>query len=87
LEKLKKCLAKLEPLRNKPLDEFAADPYLQDIVERNLEVAAQCCIDIANRIISIEGIVAMDAQGNGLHADVEKASANELAKFKDTVKL
>lgn len=24
-------------------------------MERNLEVAAQCCIDIANRIISIEG--------------------------------
>ena len=30
------------------------DAYLQDIVERNLEVAAQCCIDIANRIISAE---------------------------------
>jgi len=29
-------------------------PYLKDIVERNLEVAAQACIDIANRIISME---------------------------------
>lgn len=26
-----------------------------DIVERNLEVAARCCIDIANRIIALEG--------------------------------
>ncbi len=27
---------------------------MRDIVERNLEVMAQCCIDIANRIITIE---------------------------------
>jgi len=27
---------------------------LRDIVERNLEVAAQCCIDISHRIISLE---------------------------------
>jgi uncharacterized protein YutE (UPF0331/DUF86 family) len=27
---------------------------LRDIVERNLEIAAQCCIDISNRIISLE---------------------------------
>lgn len=29
---------------------------MQDIVERNLEIAAQCCVDIANRIISVEGL-------------------------------
>lgn len=34
--------------------EFDADPYLRDIVERNLEVTAQCCIDICNRIIALE---------------------------------
>jgi uncharacterized protein YutE (UPF0331/DUF86 family) len=27
---------------------------LRDIVERNLEIAAQCCIDLSNRIISLE---------------------------------
>jgi len=32
------------------------DPYLQDIIERNLEVSAQSVIDIANRIISIENL-------------------------------
>lgn len=32
-----------------------SDPYLRDIVERNLEVAAQCCIDICHRIIALEG--------------------------------
>lgn len=56
LEKLGECLTKLEPLKGKPLDEFLEDVYLRDIVERNLEVAIQCCIDIANRIISLEGM-------------------------------
>ena len=27
---------------------------MRDIVERNLEIAAQCCIDICHRIISLE---------------------------------
>jgi uncharacterized protein YutE (UPF0331/DUF86 family) len=54
LERLKGCLLKLEPLKTKRSDEFASDPYLKDIVERNLEIAAQTCIDIAKRIISME---------------------------------
>ena len=54
LEELKERLAKLEPFRNKHRSEFDEDPYLRDIVERNLEVSAQCCIDICNRIISLE---------------------------------
>lgn len=54
LERLNECLRKLEPLREKEKAELLADPYLQDIVERNLEVAAQACLDIANRIISLE---------------------------------
>jgi uncharacterized protein YutE (UPF0331/DUF86 family) len=45
----------LEPLKQQPLAEFFEDAYLRDIVERNLEIAAQCCIDICHRIISIEG--------------------------------
>jgi uncharacterized protein YutE (UPF0331/DUF86 family) len=54
LERLCECLTKLEPLRLKSREEFEQDTYLRDIVERNLEIAAQCCIDIANRIISLE---------------------------------
>jgi uncharacterized protein YutE (UPF0331/DUF86 family) len=44
----------LEPLQERSRAEFDADPYLRDIAERNLEVAAQCCIDISHRIISLE---------------------------------
>ena len=56
MEKLDVCLTKLEPFKKKDKQELRKDPYLQDIIERNLEVAAQAVIDIANRIISIEGL-------------------------------
>ena len=56
LEKLSVCLKKLEPFKDKKKEELLQDPYLQDIIERNLEVSAQAVIDIANRIISIEGL-------------------------------
>jgi len=36
------------------MEELPKEPFLQDIVERNIEVAAQAIIDIANRIISID---------------------------------
>jgi len=54
LERLKECLLNLEPLREKRIEDFFSDANLRAIVERNLEVAAQSCIDIGNRIISIE---------------------------------
>jgi len=56
LEKLSACLKKLEPFKAKEKEEILQDPYMQDIIERNLEVAAQAVIDIANRVISIEGL-------------------------------
>ena len=46
-------MIKLEPFKEKTREKFYQDEYLQDIVERNLEVAIQSCIDIANRIISL----------------------------------
>lgn len=54
MDRLRECLNKLEPFKDKLREEFEKDAYLRDIVERNLEVAIQCCIDMAHRIISIE---------------------------------
>lgn len=54
MDELRERLARLQPLRAKSLDDFLQDAYLRDIVERNLEVAIQCCIDISHRIIVIE---------------------------------
>lgn len=57
LEKLKTCLSDIEALiKEKSKDEVAKNSNLRAIAERNLEIAAQCCIDIANRIISIEDV-------------------------------
>lgn len=54
LDELSERLARLQPLQEKLRAEFDIDPYLRDIVERNLEVAAQCRIDICHRIIALE---------------------------------
>ena len=54
LDELSERLARLEPLRAKSRAEFDEDPYLRDIVERNLEIAIQCCIDISHRLIALE---------------------------------
>jgi uncharacterized protein YutE (UPF0331/DUF86 family) len=55
LDELSERLARLQPLKDRTRADFDEDPYLRDIVERNLEVAAQSCIDIGHRIISLEG--------------------------------
>lgn len=44
----------MQPFRDRARSDFDEDPYLRDIVERNLEIAAQCCIDISHRSISRE---------------------------------
>ncbi len=54
LDELSERLARLRPLKDKKRTEFDQDPYLRDIVERNLEIAAQCRIDISHHIISLE---------------------------------
>jgi uncharacterized protein YutE (UPF0331/DUF86 family) len=54
LDELSERLARLEPLRDKPLQEFDQDVYPRDIVERNLEIAAQSCLDVSHRIIAME---------------------------------
>jgi uncharacterized protein YutE (UPF0331/DUF86 family) len=55
LGELRERLARLRPLREKSRLEFDQDPYLRDVVERNLQIAAQCCIDISHRIGGREG--------------------------------
>lgn len=55
MDELSERLGRLEPLRGKSKVEFDRDPYLRDIAERNLEVAAQCVLDISHRLISMTG--------------------------------
>ncbi len=55
LDELDERLARLRPIQTESRAIFDQDLYLRDIVERNLEIAAQCCIDICHRIIALEG--------------------------------
>jgi len=55
LDELDERLARLRPLQAPARAEFAQDPYLRDIVERNLEAAARACVDISHRIIALLG--------------------------------
>lgn len=57
MDELNERLARLYPLQSKSRADFDQEPYLRDIVERNLEIAAQCCIDICHRIIALEQAV------------------------------
>ena len=50
MDELNERLARLEPLKENSREEFNRDPYLRDATERNLEISAQCCIDICHRI-------------------------------------
>ncbi len=47
LSELNERLARLQAIQSKPRADFDQDPYLRDIVERNLEIAIQCCFDIS----------------------------------------
>lgn len=54
MDELIERVARLEALSEHDRAEFENDPFLKDATERNFEVAAQCCIDICNRIIAVE---------------------------------
>ncbi|MFP4027790.1 MAG: type VII toxin-antitoxin system HepT family RNase toxin [Candidatus Brocadiia bacterium] len=54
LDELNTRLTRLQELAQHEREEFDTTRDLRDIAERNFEVAAQCCIDIAHRIISLE---------------------------------
>lgn len=52
LETIEQRLSRLERAAGTSLDEYLDDPDLQDIVERNLEVAIQACIDLGLHVLA-----------------------------------
>ena len=56
LNNLKFYLDELNKKKNVSLKEFAKNYDIQAIVERRLEEAIECCIDIGNHIISDENL-------------------------------
>lgn len=55
LVKLEQALRKLKEIALQSWEEYCQSEALRDRAERNLQVAAQACIDIANHIIADRG--------------------------------
>ena len=53
--KLERILRKLRDVAAATWEEYSNDEGLQDRAERNLQIAAQICIDIGNHLIAING--------------------------------
>ena len=71
LERLRRCVQRIEHKRPPTLAALAADVDLQDILSVNLERAVQLCVDIAAHIIASREVPApttMAAAFEALHA-------------------
>lgn len=55
LLKLEQSLRKLNEISQVSWDDYIKDEGIQDRVERNLQIAAQACIDIGNHVIADRG--------------------------------
>jgi uncharacterized protein YutE (UPF0331/DUF86 family) len=55
LRRLERCLRVLRALRQQGRHAFVSDEAVQDRVERNAELAAQACADIALHLLAAEG--------------------------------
>lgn len=55
LMKLEQAIRKLKEIAKQSWEEYTSNEALRDRAERNLQVAAQACIDIANHIIADKG--------------------------------
>lgn len=55
LMKLEQAVRKLKEIAAQPWEQYSSNEALRDRAERNLQVAAQACIDIANHIIADKG--------------------------------
>lgn len=56
LRLLREYVTDLEPYRAVELEALRTDKVLRRFVERTLQVAAECCLDLGNHIISARGL-------------------------------
>lgn len=56
LQRLEQALARLQRIHAQGWEAYRADLDLHDIADRNMQVALECCIDIANHIIAARGL-------------------------------
>ena len=56
LNRLDRCVRRLEQIKATGKEAFLSSEDLQDVAERNLEIAIQCCLDIGSHIIASLGL-------------------------------
>lgn len=87
LTRLENCLEKLKKIaQTYTKQEFLTNGDVQDIAERNLQIAAQCCIDIGNHIISVKKTSLPEGYGEifvKLHeiGVIDEKTTQEMAKI------
>lgn len=64
LAKLEHVIKKLKEISSVSWEEFNKDESLRDRAERNLQIAAQVCIDIGSHIIADRGYRSPDSYGD-----------------------
>lgn len=68
LRTLERCLRALRELRKRGREAFVRDDAVQDRVERNAELLAQSCVDIALHIVSASGVAAPETYSDAIRA-------------------
>jgi uncharacterized protein YutE (UPF0331/DUF86 family) len=56
LERMERALTHLRTLAKHPTTSFVASWDLHGLAERDLQIASQACVDIANHLIAAEGL-------------------------------
>ena len=81
LRRLERCLRTLQALRAGGRAAFLSDPVVQDCAERNAEIAAQSCADVALHIVSAAGRAAPETYADAVRALAEEGIVSpELAE-------
>lgn len=91
LLKLEQALRKLKVLATVSWDEYVKDEAIQDRVERNLQIAAQICIDIGSHVIADRGFrpphgygdIFMVLQEEGLLPERLASNMRKIAGFRN----
>ena len=56
LDALRRYMGYLKILQRYPYRQFRADPFIRGNVERYLQLAIECCLDLGNHLISDRGL-------------------------------
>ena len=89
LQRLEQAIAKLERIHKRGWKAFSSDTDLQDIADRNLQVAIQCCVDIANHLIAARGFRFPNSSADAFRVLTEEMhlSANLAERLAETTGL